>query len=189
MKFNLFKKNNKKGGFTLVETLVAISILMISIAGPVVFVGNGIQASRYAADQVTAYYLAQDAVEALRYLRDFNRITNVTSGATDWYIYDTDLIGCVGSFCTIDTANVYLSPQDTLSYIASVGSIDQAYLYNGPDGFYTISVNLADRTKFKRVFQYSKISPNEVEVTITVSWTSGVIPRSFQIKENLFYWQ
>ena len=45
-------------GFTLVETLVAISVLSLSIAGAFTAVQGGIQSSTVAKDQITAFYLA-----------------------------------------------------------------------------------------------------------------------------------
>jgi Tfp pilus assembly protein PilV len=54
-------KNNS--GFTIVETLVAITILMIAIAGPLTIAQKGLTASTYARDQMIASFLAQDGLE------------------------------------------------------------------------------------------------------------------------------
>ncbi len=53
---------NKKG-FTIIETLVAITILMIAVAGPLTIAQKGLTASVYARDQVTASFLAQELME------------------------------------------------------------------------------------------------------------------------------
>ena len=59
--------NHKKDkGFTIIETLVAITILMIAIAGPLTIAQKGFIASIYARDQVTASFLAQDMMEAIK---------------------------------------------------------------------------------------------------------------------------
>ncbi len=67
MKFPLPAKNK---GFTLLETLVAISILIVAITAPLAIIAQALRSSYYARDQVTAYYLAQEAVEFLRNKRD-----------------------------------------------------------------------------------------------------------------------
>ncbi len=64
----MFLKTQK--GFTLIETLIAISILLIVIVGPMTIAQKGIQSSFYSSDQVTATFLAQEAMEAIREVRD-----------------------------------------------------------------------------------------------------------------------
>lgn len=75
MKNNILKSNK---GFTLVETLVAITILMISIAGPLTVAQKSLMAAIYAKDQVTASFLAQDLVEQIKNDRD-------REGFTPWF--------------------------------------------------------------------------------------------------------
>ena len=64
------RENRNKKGFTLVETLAAISVLMISIVAPLAIASKGISYAEYARNEITAYYLAQEAVDVLRNMRD-----------------------------------------------------------------------------------------------------------------------
>lgn len=57
-------------GFTLVETLVAITVLLLVIIGPMTIAQKGIQNAYFANEQITATMLAQEAIEAVRILRD-----------------------------------------------------------------------------------------------------------------------
>ncbi len=59
-----------KKGFTLVEALVAIAILLLVIIGPMTIAQKGIQNARYAREQMTAIFLAQEAIEGVRQIRD-----------------------------------------------------------------------------------------------------------------------
>jgi prepilin-type N-terminal cleavage/methylation domain-containing protein len=59
-------------GFTLIETLIAILVLSVALTGPFVIAEQGLQASLISKDQNTAFYLAQDAIEYIRYARDTN---------------------------------------------------------------------------------------------------------------------
>jgi prepilin-type N-terminal cleavage/methylation domain-containing protein len=65
-----FKKNTIRtsSGFTLIETLVAIFILVLATTGPLSFAQSGLRASFVARDQVVAFYLAQDAIETIKNL-------------------------------------------------------------------------------------------------------------------------
>ena len=62
----------QKRGFTIVETLVAITVLMIAIAGPLVVASKGLFAADTARDQMAAVYLAQESMESVKNIRDNN---------------------------------------------------------------------------------------------------------------------
>jgi prepilin-type N-terminal cleavage/methylation domain-containing protein len=64
------KYQKRQRGFTLVETLVAITILLVVIVGPMTIAQKGMQSAYYAGDQTTAIYLAQEAIEHIQKLRD-----------------------------------------------------------------------------------------------------------------------
>ena len=67
MKSN-FKQKNK--AFTLVETLVAISIFSMSILGLMSVLASSISNTNYAKQKITASYLAQEGIECVRNKRD-----------------------------------------------------------------------------------------------------------------------
>lgn len=58
------KKNQKNKGFTLIETFVAITILLISILGPLSAVAKFYADNTYARHQIAAAFLAQDGLES-----------------------------------------------------------------------------------------------------------------------------
>jgi type II secretory pathway pseudopilin PulG len=64
------KKKNCYAGFTLIETLIAISVLLLSITGPMEIASKSLFSAFYARDQITAYYLAQEAIEYIKNARD-----------------------------------------------------------------------------------------------------------------------
>lgn len=57
-------------GFTLIETFVAVTILMITVLGPMSLLSSALQDSRYIKDQMTASFLAQEGVELMIYNRN-----------------------------------------------------------------------------------------------------------------------
>ena len=73
-----FNRNTKTSGLTMVETLVAISILTIAVIGPLGIIAQALHTSYYTRDQMTAYYLAQEPLEYVRNLRD-NRGLAITA--------------------------------------------------------------------------------------------------------------
>lgn len=73
------KHNNTTCGFTLIETLVAISILMIAIAGPLTVANKAYHTALGTRDQVIATNLAQEAMEYINYWKD-NRKKDIFEG-------------------------------------------------------------------------------------------------------------
>ena len=67
-------------GFTLLETLVAISILLIAVVGPMSIIGRSLPQSAYARDHAIAVNLAQEGIEAVRQKRDSNMLDKWNSG-------------------------------------------------------------------------------------------------------------
>ena len=68
-----------KKGFTILEALVAISIVLIAIATAFSIAPQGIFAGRYSRNQATAYSLAQEALEVVHNKRD-NRMYYTIDG-------------------------------------------------------------------------------------------------------------
>jgi len=59
-----------QAGFSLVETLVAITILMIVVIGPLKISSSVARSTSYSSEQVIAFFLAQEGVELAQKARD-----------------------------------------------------------------------------------------------------------------------
>ncbi len=70
----------KGGGFTLVETLVAVSIFSLSILGLMSILASGVSNTNYAKQKMTASYLAQEGIEHARNIRDTHVLYDASSG-------------------------------------------------------------------------------------------------------------
>ncbi len=62
--------NHTQSGFSLVETLVAISLLLIIIVGPMTISSKAAKSSTFASEQVQAFFLAQEGLELAVKARD-----------------------------------------------------------------------------------------------------------------------
>ena len=163
-------ENNK--GFTIVETLVAITILMIAIAGPLTVAFRGLTAAVYAHDQVTASYLAQDAMEYIKNVRD----NNWKRSPPDNWLYGLSSCSSTSS-CSINTLN--LSSTD-------IASCSDCYLYLRDDGYTPIATN-AKQTQFTRKFYITSTSnPDEVTATVIVEWKNGTVSNAVTLSSQLF---
>lgn len=187
---NKLKKITK--GFTLIEMLVAVLLLITAIAGPLTIASKGITASIVAKDQVTAFNLAQDAVEYIRFRRDTNKLAG-----NPWL---TGLEGCLDiKGCHLDsTENDPVLPVTC----PTEGCVTRALRYDITNHRYThanqstANCNAASgvcTTIFRRiVFITTPVNGNadEAAVTVQMLWSDQAnITREIVVRENMLDWQ
>lgn len=167
-------------GFTLVETLVAITLLTISIAGPLYIAERSFSAARSARDQTIASYLAQEGIEYIRFIRDNNLIARVS-----WL---TNLGECSGgNSCTVDST-VAIGGSDL---VTCPGGVCPALMYRSTDRLYNQGSATAQNvaSKYTRTVTIATVSANEVLVTSQVRWLDRGATRTTTYTERLFAWQ
>jgi prepilin-type N-terminal cleavage/methylation domain-containing protein len=173
-----------KNGFTLVETLVATGILTIAILAAFAAVRTGVSTASLSKQQITAFYLAQEAVEQVRNIRDGNAL-NVNS--TSWLqgISANASDPCFfGKTCYVDTLNsggVYLQACTGDSSTCPNLSVSPAGAYGYLAGW--------TPTSFKRWVTLTSVNAHEVTLNVTVTWSRGVLTQTFAVSENLMDWQ
>lgn len=97
-KFNL-KQNN---GFTLIETFVAITILLIAVLIPLGVMSKAIQDGLFIKNKVIAYYLAQEGME-LVISQIASNLKAPVEESTPWLGYLARCTSGGGGICTIST--------------------------------------------------------------------------------------
>jgi type II secretory pathway pseudopilin PulG len=153
-------KINFKNGFTLLEALVAISILMVAVVAPITIAQKGLSSATYSKSQMIASYLAQDAIEYIINKRDENVIAK-----RDWLdVLSTFCVG-VDVVCEVDTiANAGVGatgPGDGILFKTT----------NGFYGFSGLNVTNAEMTNFVRKINIEETDPNvSALITVTVNW-------------------
>ncbi|MDD5721147.1 MAG: hypothetical protein PHT16_01715 [Candidatus Pacebacteria bacterium] len=84
MNYELRIKKSRNIGFTLVETLVSISIFTMSILGLMSILASGISDVNYAKQKMTAEYLAQEGIEYVRNMRDTDVLYDTDGAQVGW---------------------------------------------------------------------------------------------------------
>lgn len=179
--------NNKGGpalskveGFTIIESLVAITILVAVVTGASSAVQTGISSYIFSKDQVVAFYLAQEGIEHIRNTRDQNGLTGV-----NWLesvASDSGEPCYFGNSCTIDATTNELSR-------CSAGPESCPVLRQDPEtGLFGYDSDW-EPTQFRRSVTLTSISEDEVSILVEVDWSKGVTDREFRARENIFNWQ
>lgn len=180
-------KKNKKG-FTLVETMVAITILLVAVVGPMSYIGNSVSQIYYSRDQIIASNLAMEGIEGVRQIRDSNLLQRWIDGTTgSGYSppsnpkYHDNIYGppaCHAQDCIIEMSSV--PPVLSVCNGACTGVLNQ-----NASGFFTH--NAGTPTKFTRLLRVNTVNSDEFQIISTVTWqTSGGATKTVVLSENLF---
>lgn len=161
----LFQKQKKghargRGGFTVIEAFVGISVLLIGIVGPMTLVNRNFQVSRFSRDQITAYYLAQEAVEVIRQVRDDNLLANRAWNAG----LNVCRNGCV--------VNSQATGSAKLKTCSPSSCINDKALYLTADSKYVHTASGASATNFSRFVNLEERSDHSI-IKVTVQFNTG----------------
>ena len=185
-------------GFTLIETMVAISILTLSIAGPLFIAHRAIVAAGIARDHLTASYLAQEGIEYVRAMRDDAFLAahqaggeGLSSAAWDFFLSGgsaASIAQCRATTCTLDPARPMGTGSGLSLQSCSSAACSPLYLANG---IYTQQSGIvgAVETPFTRTIQAVDISATDERIVSTVSWRYHDIPYSVTVYDHLTPWQ
>ena len=187
-------KNSKKissedRGFTLVETLIAISIFTMSVVTLMTVLASGISNTEYAKEKITATFLAQEGIEYIRNIRDTYISKDTTLGwatfmgslknkcsSNNGCYFNADNLGYSDASMPITKINFYTcgSVCTNLSYDSTSGK----YGYTGSSSPYSRKIN----------FVSVGSDTSEIKIISTVSWKQGTKTHSINLSENLYNW-
>lgn len=219
------QKNNKgythhndtthlSGGFTLIETMTAVFIMAVAVNVLLGLIASSLYLGRYSKNDMTANYLAQEAVDLIRYARDTYAFQNPTNNPNPWlrflqvYQYPGSCFSAKG--CQIEmplgTANSTVRNCDSNSNTttppswATKSECDALYYDDTASNgdFYTYAMDSTDPsnrlgvpTNFVRQVKLviNPLNADELFVTVTVEWKNGNLVRSLTLNTSLLNWQ
>lgn len=179
-------------GFTIIETLVAIAILLLSIIAPLTIAEKGLAGAEAARKEITAFYLAQEAIEYVRNVRDMNAISGRGGGA-NWLQGLNNACWSIQG-CGIDPTG----GNGNGNQVVDCRSADDCRLYQytgsnlewqGLFWHHPATVWWTPTDFFRKVVITNIGGTSEVNVAVTVTWTAGSLgSRSLTVSENLLDW-
>lgn len=188
-------------GFSLVETLVAITILLVVIVGPMAISSQSAKSTSFASEQVVAFFLAQEGAELIHKHRDdfFNKKFTAETAAvyteTPWqdFMSSSEYRDCLGNGCGIE-----FSQLDSEEIATVPCGADACPLYfddrteSELRSRYTHTATpTTENSPYRRKVVLAPVagsSNNEIRVVSTVYWRSGNLrdEQSVSVETYLF---
>jgi type II secretory pathway pseudopilin PulG len=191
----LKQKNKRESGFTLIETLIALSIFIVSVVGIMSVLATGLTDINSAKKKTTATFLAQEGIEYIRNIRD-TYVLYSSSSSIGWNQFLTSVVTICGNNngCYFnDQSLAYFDPNLPITNI-TINSCDAIgcpkMYFNDSNGRYNSGQfgNSGSVSSFTRKIKVEKIGVGEeAKVTSTVYWGTGN-SNSITLTENLFNW-
>jgi type II secretory pathway pseudopilin PulG len=173
---------HSRRGQTLVEALVALSILTVEFVGIVTLLTKSFQLNRTTSNDTQATYLAAEGIEVAKNIIDYDVYSGLPSN-NNW--------GC--SFgLPLNTPTDYaleydtVPPADCVTVIPQLTS-DKLYFASSTD-LYTYSSFDTQPTDFTRDVKITAISNDELDVKSTVAWAAGGQSNTITLEDHFYNW-
>jgi len=161
----------KNKGFTLLEVMLAITVLTVAVAGSFALIQQTLIAASLNKSKITAYYLAQEGIELARNIRDSNWLEQRDPFVEISWREDLDV-----GFWQADYTHTGL--------VSLYG--DGQYLNIDDDGFYGYSGDTP--TPFKRKITVANLGDDALEVSVDVEWSERGRDHKVTVVEHLYNW-
>ena len=199
-----FRKPREVRGFTLLETVVALSVILAAVVGPVSLITRGLFTFSFSKNKVIASNLAQEGLELVRLVRENNVACDTVNGPATWRwnrdpeggmltrvragvdIESFTVIQCGGS--SIATPRLSVSCSGPLLYendslLANYGT------YGYRSGVATLFSRCVDITSPPDSPDGDIPASAQMDVVSTVTWNERGIERRVVLRERLYDWR
>lgn len=196
MRYTITMKNSaihSRRGQTLVEAIVALSILTVGFVGIVALLAKSFQLNRVTADDTQATYLAAEGIEVAKNIIDYDvylglsQRTTPSSTVDDWecsFGLNPATHQSADYALEYDTAPTNCSSPPT---ITSEPNGNKLY-FNPSTGLYSYSSFNGQPTDFTRDVYITAVSNDELDVKSTVAWSSGGLGDSITLEDHFYNW-
>jgi len=152
-------------GFTLIETIVAISLLTVGVVGSFSLMQKVTSFNSISSSQLVASYLAQEGIEIIRNIRD----TNYLEGQT----WDSGINA--GTDARLDYRSQVFPDATCGSYLQYTGV------------YYACSADSS--SKFRRQITVEKPASDKIVVSVEVSWSERGTAHQVSAETELRNWR
>ncbi len=194
-------------GITLVETIIAVTVLTMALGGPFLLAAKSLSSAGYAREEIAASRLAEEGLELVHNMRDNNSAERDDGAGRAW---DVDLTSCTNG-CVIDITkmqnpiepdSIWVTSGSYHAIISCGGSActgEQHRVYkHTASGFYR-QINLTEysgsipagyvKTNMTRMIKIVPVVANrEYTVQSIVTYMAGKQQKTIVLTDTLMNW-
>lgn len=167
----------RQKAFTLIEVLVAITILIVGIISGFVLVTRALYNVAVIKDRLTASFLAQEGIELTRQIRDSNFLRILNGESAGWR-------NGLGDGTYIIESKV--DSEEPIGLV-SIGEDENRFFFYD-DTFKIYNYNAGEPTTFNRKIRITTINDNEIRVESTIQWKTRTIDFDLIVEDHLYNW-
>jgi type II secretory pathway pseudopilin PulG len=155
----------KQRGYLLIESIIAITLLVVGFLGMLALLSNSIALNRVVNDQFIANYLAMEGLEIVKNFIDANVMQgkpwneNINNGDFELEYQSSQLENNQNRYILFDSAS-------------------NRYSYK-----------TGSQTAFKRTIYIDFVNPEQVKVNSLVKWTSRKGKFGINLEDHFFNWK
>ena len=194
-----------RNGFTLIETIVALSVIITAAVGPVTLVTRGLLSSAFSRNGVIAVQLAQEGIELVRLVRD-NNVACIAEGSaerrrdSDQELPDNTMAGEAGvdvndlldgrTRIVCGTAEIVMPRLSTSCSQPLLLDEDGTYWYqSGAPSIFTRCVKIVTPLPHDQGGDPDIDPEAQMDVIATVNWDEHGTGRSIELRERMYDWR
>ena len=193
-------------GFTLIETIIAVAILIAVIVGPVTLIAHSLFSASFSRNDLIATNLAQEGIELFRAVRDNNILCASLGGTMNWRkdpsgggpligFYEIDPVSTTALSCGSNSINTPLPIERKAATCITPIKVDANGLYS------YVSGTPSGMTRCGRVCSPPTAAPcsaakdgdipasDQMEIISTVSWSERGTAKSVTLRTRLYNWK
>ena len=184
-------RKQDQAGYSLIEVLVSITILLVAIAGPMTIASNGLKNSQFAQEQNLAFFIAQSGIEKITQSRNEFMLDAFTGGSDTWNGWANGITNA--SLCGNATEGCGFRITDNDNPIACGADGSACDIYQEDVGGSIIYSQQADpifssptQTIYRHRIFTETAGADAVRVRSVVEWRSNVQNRTEQVELQAF---
>ncbi len=171
----MIKKRQK--AFTLIEVLIAITILIVGILSAFILVTRALYNVAVIKDRLTVSFLTQEGIELTRQIRDSNFLRMLGEESAGWRDGLEDGLYIIES--KVDS-------EESIKLVSIAEDENRFFLYNDTLKIYNYSTG--EPTTFNRKIKITTINDDEIRVEAIMQWKTKRIDFDLTVEDHLYNW-
>ncbi|KKQ96574.1 MAG: hypothetical protein A3F95_02545 [Candidatus Nealsonbacteria bacterium RIFCSPLOWO2_12_FULL_39_31] len=172
---NMEERRSYNNGFTIIETIIAVLIVLTGVAGAYGIITNLTSFGTISPSRLTAVYLAKEGVEIVRNIRDTNWL--------EGHSWDEGLVAGSAA-CAPSNENSCTVAWDSAALQSTGGTVPFLKIDNNSRYNYAIGT----ATIFKRKIKIAAPAVDYLLVEVIMEWSDRGKPYSLTTRERIYNW-